>query len=573
MLKNSRLTKRCLLFPTILAVFLLAPTVALGQKKVFDIPYSKQMQAFTCGHESFRMVMAYWGKRLSLQEVMGSLGSNGTTVNQFEDYVGRRFGDFKFEWVPVNFDSIKKQIDLGHPIMIGLDASALSYLDYETTSGHFIILVGYDAANKTVFLRDSNTDYVESLPFDDIAEAVDNPAKGAFVVYRKDGVKAPTVQHFSKAYPPGTPKTEKKGIPLNWLVPRIHASYQNLPRKNLSDGFDDTTGKEAWRYHVQWNGYTWGHSTLENTPWLGNGKIFKTQGFGLSYILGRGLRTGANELVSPGIHTFGRHRALDVRNFSATKRVPAIVYNKFTIEAAGYLKADNEEAINYSHSNLDVESWGGGRVALRRGISQRLGHFSAGVQYGKVKLKDLTKDGSAGDFVVPTSTVDLTLGIIKGSFQTMEKARNDEALPGEVEDGFSVKANSFGIDYNLGTLGSNAPLIRLINYSGLLRPHFEYTRETVKRELADSSVVSQTEKKWELELPVMTNIGDLNYGYSLSQSEIGNAPPSLLRSGWVRLSYNGYLPFAQLQIAYKLDWRDAKEVEGQTLSMGLAVGI
>ena len=98
---NARILKVLQSFAALSSILLLS-SVAFGQKKVFDIPYSKQMQAFTCGHESFRMVMAYWGKRLSLQEVMGSLGSNGTTVNQFEDYVGRRFSDFKFEWVPVD---------------------------------------------------------------------------------------------------------------------------------------------------------------------------------------------------------------------------------------------------------------------------------------------------------------------------------------------------------------------------------------------------------------------------------------------------------------------------------------
>jgi hypothetical protein len=573
----SVLFRKSAIVATITAWATIVPALeAVAGTKVFDIPYSKQMNAFTCGHENFRMVMAYWDKRLSLQEVMGSLGSHGTTVTQFEDYVKRRFGDFNFEWVNVDYGAVKRQLDAGRPIMIGVDASVLSYLDYETMSGHFVTLVGYNDAGQIVYLRDPNTPYIESVPFADLKEAVDNTDRAAFVVYRKNGgpVAQNQINHFSKAKAFGAKKEEKKGIPVSWLIPRIHASYENLPRTTLAEGFDDTTGREAWRYHLNWNGVTWGHSTLEQTPWLGNGKIFKMTGFGTSWIIGRGLRTGATELVSPGVYTFGRQRGLDVRNFSTTKKIPGLIYNKWTLEAGGYQKKDNDESVLYGHTGMEVESFGGGRIALRRGISQRIGHFSVGVHPAKVKIRDLRYTGEEKDAeeVVSANSFDVTLGIVKGSFQSMSRAKEEASATSAGKDALSVEAHSFGVDYNLGQLASGALAIRVINYSGLLRPHFEYTRETIRRETLSGEVLTQSDKHWDLELPVMTNIGTLNYGYSLRQIEIGG-DSDVTRSGWLRLSYDGLMPFAQLQIGYRVDWRDTDRADGQTLSMGLSAGI
>ena len=56
-------------FLVLLAGLLQSATV-IAKIKVIEIPYSTQYRAYTCGHNSFRMVMGYWGTRLSRNEIL-----------------------------------------------------------------------------------------------------------------------------------------------------------------------------------------------------------------------------------------------------------------------------------------------------------------------------------------------------------------------------------------------------------------------------------------------------------------------------------------------------------------------
>jgi len=541
----------------------------MAAQKLLDIPFSRQDKAYTCGHESLRMVLGYWGKRESLESIMMLIGANGSSTDEIEKVVKKHYRDFKVELVKVDFPSIKKQIDLGRPIMAGTDASFLSYVDYGSSGGHMIIAVGYDDTKNIIFIRDPNSPFIEEMPYEQFKEAVYDHPKAAFVVY-KPNVSPPNgpAEHWSKSYPLGT-KREEGGIPLSWVVPLIYLSYETEPRLNLSDSFEASSKKQNRKFSLIWNGFSYGDQTMEQTPWLGNGKTFRTIGFGSAWVMGRGLKLGANELLSPGIYKFGRHRLLDVHEFVNIKRIPSLTVRTNTIEVVGYVKQQDDESLQYDSLGAEAVSWSGARLGWRRGIDPFLGHFSAGVSAGKVDIK---LDGDKNEvYTTGSLNYDLNLGIFKGSIQTADLARSD-GVDEKPHDGFSARAHSLGMDYNISNVWSNLAPINALNYLGFFRPHVEMTHEVVRRTSGESEKTF-TKRKWEVELPVPLHYVDMSYGSGMTQTVLDSGEKDAYRSTWVRFAFNAYQPWIQLTFGYRADYKRFSELIGQQMSFGMYAGV
>jgi uncharacterized protein YaiE (UPF0345 family) len=559
---------------------LLASEDALAKSKILEVPYSKQYRAFSCGHNTFRMMMGYWGQRLSRQRIIDNVGIGGSNGDNFNRYVKSKWSsDFNFSWVGNTTSALRKEIDRDHPVIVGVNAAYLDYLDYETSGGHAIILIGYDDRKKVFYLRDSNSPYVEQIGFDRLKKAMVSK-KSAYKVYRKNGqfVAKRDIKHFDDAKPFGAKKTEKKGIPISWLLPKIHMTYGNEPAPNLGDGFENTEFEEGYFYHVNWNGLQYGHTTLEQTPWLGNGKAFKQLAFNMTYILdGHKFRLGSGELASPGTYAFGRHRTLDVHNFSATKQIPALSLPSFALEIDAVRKFDNEEDLVYPEHGFKVSSWGGARLALRRGISQLWGHASAG--YTAMETRFTLEDSASASVVearMPSSTFDLTFGPIKGSYQTAS-TENAEVIGGseaaKLSDKLEIQAHSVGIDMKIPGLSGNL-VVNALTYLGFFRMHFEYNQEILRKTVGSGtseSTDSSSRQRWDVELPVRAGFADFAYGWSVHEDHVADQK-SVYHSAWLKVLYNNFLPFAQLQVGYRQTY-NSEETLAQELMTGLYLGL
>lgn len=543
---------------------------AFGAQKLLDVPFSHQSQAFTCGHESLRMVLGYWGKRESREEILMRLGANGSNGETIEKVIKRHYKDFRFEPVAIDMPSIKKQIDLGRPIMIGADASNLSYLDYDAASGHMVVLVGYDDSKNLIFVRDPNSPYIEQLTFDQVSKAVHDHPKAAFVIYKPNVSPAPgPAKHFDKSFPFGT-KKEDKGIPITWLLPALHLTYETEPRLNLYDSFKKSSKRQNRHFALSWNGFSYGDQTMEQTPWLGNGKSFHNIGFGAAWVIGSKLRLGPTELLSPGVYSFGRHRSLDIYNFSSLKRIPALQLPKNAVEVTGYMKSEDEETLAYDSLGFEATSWSGARLGWRRGASQALGHFSAGVSAGKVNLK--LDDDDSQQYTTGTLNYDVKLGIIKGSLQTAELPRN-EGPEDRPHDGVSVGAYSFAMDYDLSSWIFGIAPLDALNRIGAFRPHIEMTHEIVKRSKSETDQQTIATRRWEVELPVPLRVVDMSYGSGITQTFKDDSFKDSYRSTWVRFAFNAYQPWVQLNLGYRILYKDFSTTIGQQLSFGMFAGI
>ena len=543
---------------------------AFGAQKLLDVPFSHQSQAFTCGHESLRMVLGYWGKRESREEILMRLGANSSNAELIEKVIKKHYKDFLFEPVTIDMSSIKKQIDLGRPIMVGADASNLSYLEYDAASGHMVVLVGYDDSKNLVFIRDPNSSYIEQLSFEQVSEAVYDQPKSAFVIYKPNVSPAPgPAKHFDKSFPLGT-KKEDKGIPITWILPALHITYETEPRLDLYDSFKKSSKRQNRHFALSWNGFSYGDQTMEQTPWLGNGKTFHTTGFGAAWVIGSKLRLGPTELLSPGVYSFGRHRSLDIYNFSSLKRIPALQLPKNTVEITGYMKSEDEETLAYDSIGFEATSWSGARLGWRRGASQALGHFSAGVSAGKVNLK--LDDDDSQQYTTGTLNYDVKLGIIKGSLQTAELPRN-EGPEDRPHDGVRVRAYSLSLDYDLSNWIFSIAPIHALNRMGAFRPHIEMNHEVVKRVKSETDQQMITTRRWDVELPVPLRLIDMTYGSGIEQTLKDDGIKDSQRSAWVRFAFNAYQPWVQLNLGYRILYKDFSTTIGQQLSFGMFAGI
>ncbi len=138
-------------------------------KKILPVPYVRQKPCM-CGAACFEMASAYFGKRISQDDVL-VLGRHdsipGVTVRHVmnaADAVGMEVD--KTLWWPaqtaflekMNMRRLIRAIAAGHPVMVGVrwefghnDTSRIKFLD------HFILVIGYDLDKKEIIFHDPET--------------------------------------------------------------------------------------------------------------------------------------------------------------------------------------------------------------------------------------------------------------------------------------------------------------------------------------------------------------------------------------------------------------------------------
>ena len=62
----------------LICVLCVSASFGFAAEKVLTIPYSRQTRAYSCGQNSFRMVMGYWGTSLEKAQIFGITGYNAT---------------------------------------------------------------------------------------------------------------------------------------------------------------------------------------------------------------------------------------------------------------------------------------------------------------------------------------------------------------------------------------------------------------------------------------------------------------------------------------------------------------
>ena len=328
---------------------------SISAEKVLIIPYSQQMKAYSCGQNSFRMIMGYWGTRLTKAQIFMITGYNATNSKVMREMVGKHFPDFTFQPIDKSIDSIIAAIDENKPVMVEVNAGYLTYIDYGASAGHYIVVLGYDRDKQVIYLRDPNSYYIEELSFSDLEKAWSDKKHIVFTIHRADGVFVPpeNIVHFSdKAKPFGAEK-EKKTTPLYaFFIPTVYTVFNTS-----KDGFKNTTLKDDWLYTIKLQGVSFGHLYLEKSPWVFQEVGYYGFGANLGFYFGRmKLLFGNTETISPGVFRSRRTRTLSVRTFNSIKQIPALTLKSPVVEISGYASVLEQPAVYEDFPGADGRS-------------------------------------------------------------------------------------------------------------------------------------------------------------------------------------------------------------------------
>jgi hypothetical protein len=108
---------------------------------------------------------------------------------------------------------------------------------------------------------------------------------------------------------------------------------------------------------------------------------------------------------------------------------------------------------------------------------------------------------------------------------------------------------------------------------GAFRPHIEMTHEVVKRVKSETNLQTITTRRWDVELPVPLRVVDMTYGSGITQTFKDDSVKDSHRSTWVRFAFNAYQPWVQLNLGYRILYKDFSTTIGQQLSFGMFAGI
>jgi len=538
MLKTKKL-----LFITSVVIFTMAVNSAWAESSYFDVPLSRQSKAYSCGQNSFRMVMGYWGTRLSRTDIFFKTGFNATSTATFDALVKKEYKNFKFEYVKKNLSGVKEQLKKGRPVMVAVDAQFLSYLNYGTSSGHFIVLTGFDDKAGVVYLRDSNSDYVESLDYKRLKKAWGGFGYKAFVIYSTGKVKAgKKPKHFSdSAKARGAKKVQRKVSFINFLIPTVYLASNGRMDSDNSLKLEETFPKQPFLYNIRLHGLYYGHMTLEKDPWLGNDKTFEGFAINVGFSFGGGLIFHNGENISPGLYYFGRPRTLEVLSFNTIKTIPYLTSSALSVEVSYYSGDKFKEFFSPEDNGISLKSAKGGRLGVRWGLGQILGNLSAGVSYSEVILR-----ANNANTVVNPWAFDVTLGPLFGSYQGTSHEFSGNKL--------DKQSYNWGLNLNMNVL--NIPLIRTLGLLNLF-----YQKSVDSSTLTGSgSTDTVTNTKNKFEFPLNLKIIHLMYGYSSEDrvftSTTAADRDSTLRLFGLRVLFNHFLPKFQFQVGYQYGWEE-----------------
>ncbi len=545
------------ILPIYFFIFVAISIYGESEEKVLTIPYSRQLKAYSCGQNSFRMVMGYWGVDLTKAEIFRLTGYRATTIKDFERIVEAHFPDFEFRKLEKNIESIKKSVDENRPVFIQVNAGYLPYLDYESAGGHYIVALGYNREKEVIYVRDPNSFYVEAISYKELQKAWGNPRHFVFSIYKKDGVfvKPENIKHYSQeAKPFGAEKEERKTPLYAALIPSVYTVF------NTSEtGIKNTSLLEDWLYTVKIQGLYFGHLNLERAPWVYQQTPFYGIGGNLGFDFGRKkLLFGHSDTLSPGVYRQLRQRTLDPRSFDTIKRIPSLTLSYLVLEVSGYANLlenyyPHPPATMAYENPVDLTSLVGGRLAARYGLGQIWGYLSLGGSVDSVKL---TVGDKSRRIYIPGG--DVTIGPLEGSFRYLNKE-----LDGE--NSIRILAFSGGLNLNLPQISGG--IFTVLNFIGLFRTYYNFNYQEFRftGSTPESGMITTSHS---FEFPMSLWFLNLIYGFDFTLSN--NSLYSFDAGG--RLLFNQFLPYFQLQAGYKYTW-NMNEKNNHALHLGVYAGL
>ena len=527
-----------------------------AEEKVLTIPYSNQSKAYSCGQNSFRMVMGYWGTDLSKSQIFGYTGYNATNSKLLKGIVGKYFPYFTFKQISKSIDSVIAAIDDNKPVLVEVNAGYLTYLDYSASAGHYIVAVGYNTEKKVVYVRDPNSYYVEELPFADLEKAWSDKKHIVFTIYRKNGkfVPAKKIRHYSdKAKPFGAEK-EKRTTPLYaFLIPSVYTVFNTS-----ENGIKNTTLQDDWLYTIKIQGVSFGHLVLDRSPWIFQEVPYYGFSGNLGYNFGRNKVLFSNsEAVSPGVFRMLQNRTLDVRTFNSIKPIPALTLRAFVAEVSGFAGL---QEVNSPYDSLELSRLLGGRICMRYGLNQALGYISGA---GSVVSLILSSGDRNERIIVPGG--DLTLGPLEGAFQYYDK---------KLDSGTEVKVLAYSGALNLNMPELSGGFFTYLNYAGLFKLFYQFSHEEFLYS-APALNVNSLVNTHRIEVPMNLKYLYLIYGADFVHGGKGESLDSF--STGARLLFNLFLPYFQLQAGYTYTWHSgggiSRDIHNHALNLGFYAGL
>jgi len=138
----------------------------LPQKHLIEgVPVYRQPY-MDCGPTSLRMVLNFYGKALSQDEIGKARRGRGTTVSDMESFP-RSMGFEVYSFYDWKKDEMKYLIAQGYPLIaLGVRPPNWSKKEKYSGEGHYVVVVGYDESKNIFNVHDPNGGRKLEIPYD-----------------------------------------------------------------------------------------------------------------------------------------------------------------------------------------------------------------------------------------------------------------------------------------------------------------------------------------------------------------------------------------------------------------------
>jgi len=572
-------------------LMLLAPLHA--KRVLFDIPYSKQYKAYSCGQNSFRMAMAYWHVRLPKSKIFLWTGYRPTSIQTFKDIIDKKYPGFATKEIPKEpgHKTLISELDKKHPVLLSVEAGFLKYLEYGTAGGHMIVIIGYNPKTEKFFLRDPNSKNVEKISYSDLSLAWTKGRTG-MSIYSKKGkpIKQKKIKHFNKANRIGDRDEPVKPSPAVLFIPSLYLTHAfNIDKNDITE-FDP-----GWTLNFPL-GISLGHQSMDKTPLLPVNQSFEGISASLGFSLRSGLFAGNDDNISTGAYNELKNTTLNVFGFTSIKSIKNLTLIDPIIQVSGY--KDWEASIPFIsyHSpkkyNFETGYTGylknlkGIRASARMGLTIFPGFIGGGFTYNEFDLylnkyplsdKDIKSHGYGTGFDMQISSLDL-------------------AFYNEKNKDFLISGQKVGLSLMQAippfrTCIYIIPLIRILQNS-----YYVYEFRRVKSEGIhdlNKNIIIESYSS----LPFFDFLYEFKYSEKNQHFDDGPRPyvdidpdggmwamiidlhsksKTIYRHIALGLNFNQYLPYFQLQLRSKIGWTEMKSgsfLMDKTISAGIYAGL
>lgn len=135
------------------------------QHHIDNVPIYRQPY-MDCGPTSLRMLLNFYGKNLSQEEISRARWGRGTTVSDMESYP-KSFGFGVYSFYDWKKQDMKYLIAQGYPLIaLGVRPPNWSKNEKYSGEGHYVVVVGYDESRQIFNVNDPNGARRMEIPYD-----------------------------------------------------------------------------------------------------------------------------------------------------------------------------------------------------------------------------------------------------------------------------------------------------------------------------------------------------------------------------------------------------------------------